>query len=132
MKEISKIFLLNPKKEVLLCLRDNKPEIPYPNYWAEIGGEIENNETPLRAVKREINEEISCRVHNISFLGEAIDYLSNCKIFYFKGNFFEELKNIKFYEGQKIRIFAFEELNKLLLPPTLKTFILKNKDKIFS
>ncbi|MDY6785189.1 MAG: NUDIX hydrolase [Cyanobacteriota bacterium] len=42
----------------LMQLRDNIPTIVYPGYWAFFGGHIEPGETPLEAVKREIQEEI--------------------------------------------------------------------------
>jgi 8-oxo-dGTP diphosphatase len=52
------IVLLNAREEVLLVLRDDKPEIPYPNTWALLGGYLEPGETPAAAVLREIAEEI--------------------------------------------------------------------------
>ena len=34
------MFFLNPRGEVLLLLRDNKPGIPYPNTWDLPGGHV--------------------------------------------------------------------------------------------
>ena len=39
MKEVVKIFLLNPNNKILLQLRDDKPTIVYPGYWSLLGGE---------------------------------------------------------------------------------------------
>jgi 8-oxo-dGTP diphosphatase len=52
------IVLLNSRGEVLLCLRDDRPEIPYPGRWDLLGGHVEPDETPLECIVREIREEI--------------------------------------------------------------------------
>jgi len=132
MRESILILLINSKKQILLALRDNKSTIVYPNHWSGIGGGIEENETVMEALYREIKEEISCRVHNIKLLGEMIDSTVKCKVIIFKGDLHEELENINLYEGQKLGLFYFKELNDLLIPPPLKEFIFKNKENIFN
>lgn len=52
------ILLLNSNDEVLLILRDNKTDIPFPNMWDIPGGEVEVNEEPEHAARREIKEEL--------------------------------------------------------------------------
>lgn len=42
------IILLNKKNQVLLLLRDNKADIPFPNMWDIPGGRVEHNESPDR------------------------------------------------------------------------------------
>ena len=56
------IIIENNKGEVLLQLRDNKPNILYPNQWVLPGGGIEKNEAPKEAVKREIKEELEIKL----------------------------------------------------------------------
>lgn len=56
------IVLVNGREEVLLVLRDNKPEIPYPNTWALLGGYLEPGEAPAEAIVRELREEIDLRL----------------------------------------------------------------------
>ncbi len=46
------------KKEVLIFLRDNTQEIPYPNMWDVLGGHVELDETPKECIIREMKEEI--------------------------------------------------------------------------
>ncbi|MCX4099141.1 NUDIX hydrolase [Nocardia sp. alder85J] len=57
-KEGTQIILLNPRRQVLMYLRDDKPEIPYPGMWSLLGGMLEHGETPAECVRREIEEEI--------------------------------------------------------------------------
>jgi 8-oxo-dGTP pyrophosphatase MutT (NUDIX family) len=46
MKKIAAIILGNDKGEILLYLLDNKPGIPFPNYWDLIGGHVEEGKRP--------------------------------------------------------------------------------------
>jgi 8-oxo-dGTP diphosphatase len=58
-REGTQIILLNPRRQVLMYLRDDKPEIPYPGKWSLLGGMLEpDGETPAECVRREIEEEI--------------------------------------------------------------------------
>ena len=43
----------------LLQLRDNIESIWYPNHWGCFGGGVEPDEDPLRALRRELREELS-------------------------------------------------------------------------
>jgi 8-oxo-dGTP diphosphatase len=52
------IILLNSSDEVLLLLRDNKIDIPFPDMWDIPGGKVEKGEDPEFAVRREIKEEL--------------------------------------------------------------------------
>lgn len=61
-KEGTQIILVNARNEVLMYLRDDKPEILYPNMWSLLGGMIEEGETPLDTIVREIDEEIGIKL----------------------------------------------------------------------
>ncbi|MBK3493780.1 8-oxo-dGTP diphosphatase MutT [Viridibacillus sp. YIM B01967] len=50
----------NEKKEIFCALRS--PDMSLANYWEFPGGKIEAGETPQQALKREINEELSCKI----------------------------------------------------------------------
>lgn len=52
------IILPNSNNEVLLLLRDNKFDIPFPNMWDIPGGKVEENENPEFTVRREMQEEL--------------------------------------------------------------------------
>jgi 8-oxo-dGTP diphosphatase len=51
------IIIENPMGDVLLLLRDNKPDIAFPNYWTLVGGKVVEGETPEMAAHRELAEE---------------------------------------------------------------------------
>ncbi|MCG3772288.1 MAG: Nucleoside triphosphatase NudI [Nitrosomonadaceae bacterium] len=121
--------LLKNRGVILLYLRDNKQEIPYPNYWALLGGQIEEGETPQAALEREIQEEIGCKAHSISFVGR-LDVVNNpmCEdhtIFLFKGEIRNRFEEMRLTEGQKLGYFTMEKFRALRFPGFLREFILK-------
>jgi 8-oxo-dGTP diphosphatase len=50
-------LLVKPDRSVLLQLRDHKPGILYPGYWAIPAGSLEPSETHLEGAVRELSEE---------------------------------------------------------------------------
>ncbi len=48
--------------KLLVYLRDNKPEIPFPNKWDFTGGGREGNENPFECLQREIFEEFKIKL----------------------------------------------------------------------
>ncbi|MCP2730098.1 NUDIX hydrolase [Limnofasciculus baicalensis] len=60
------IAILYRSGKFLMQLRDNIPGILYPGYWAFFGGHIEPGETPEDGVKREVFEEISYILPEVS------------------------------------------------------------------
>ncbi|MFO7322675.1 MAG: NUDIX domain-containing protein [Chloroflexota bacterium] len=60
-REVVSALLTNERGEVLLQLRDDKPDLPYANYWTPFGGSVEPGEAPVAAVERELLEELDVR-----------------------------------------------------------------------
>jgi 8-oxo-dGTP diphosphatase len=129
--KVANIVLVNHKNELLLQLRDYKQNITYPGYWGLIGGSVEKNENSLDAIKREIREEINCKIKNIKKLATIMP-TRKIKLIIFRGEINELLKNISLTEGQKIDYFKFHQLKKLHMPLHLKNFVFRNKDKILN
>ena len=57
----AKLALLT-ETDVVVLLRDDRPDIPWPNYWDLPGGGREPGETPLDCVIRETQEELALNV----------------------------------------------------------------------
>ncbi len=136
MKKASKIILINPEKEILLYLRDDNPLISHPGYWDFIGGGIENCESPLEAIKREVKEEIGIKLKKIINIGEVYykkDSLGFEDVynFIFKGEIDLPANKIKLNEGRELRYFKLSQLNKIKISKMWMDFLFNNRNKIF-
>lgn len=103
------IILLNSNNQVLLLLRDNKIDIPFPNMWDIPGGRIEEGESPENTVRREMNEEMG-----LVDLGEInmfkIYTSENLTDYIFWKRINLNTDQIELKEGQKIKYFDFTEI----------------------
>jgi 8-oxo-dGTP diphosphatase len=129
-KRAAGVILVNKTGDVLLQLRDNKPNIPHPGVWSIVSGGIEPGESALEAVKREIREELNCEANNVKFMKEMFVEEVDIDLSIFKGNLDVEVDDIDLTEGQEVRYFKIEEIEELDIPEFLKDFIYENKDKI--
>lgn len=125
MRQVSLAFLTN-QDNILLYLRDDRPDISYPGYWALLGGEIEPGESPLDAVRREIREEIGCEARGL-ILVRKFDVVNNpmCDdhtIYLFSGKIDRKLEEMRLTEGQELRYFTLEEFRTLKFPDPLKPY----------
>ena len=115
----------------MLYLRDNNPLIPSPGHWDLIGGGVEENESDMEALEREIKEEINIEVKNIEYINDIWrEEENNGKMIHmilFKGNIEAPLDQINLAEGQKLGFFKLEDLSKLKIPKVYLNFIEKNK-----
>lgn len=97
------IIFFNHNKEVLLFLRDDIPEIPYPNMWDLPGGHVESDETPEECIVREMNEEINYHLENFS-LFKIYDFDDREEHVFLKCENFE-ISDMVLYEGQCLKWF---------------------------
>ncbi len=136
MKNPAKIFIKNDElNKFLFVLRDDKPNISHPNMWSLIGGGIEKGESPIKAVKREIKEEINIDIYDIKEIAskktiiskEGIDHKVIGYLFLGKTNI-SDIDKIKIYEGQKVAFWSLDEILELEnLVPIVREFIIKHK-----
>jgi 8-oxo-dGTP diphosphatase len=112
-RKCSTMLFLNPRGEILLLLRDNKPGIPYPNTWDLPGGHLEERETPTECLCREMGEEFpgldlgNFRPYTVM---EFTDHVNH--IFWTRIDVSEEVLNRILCEGQRARWMSRAEVRK--------------------
>jgi len=130
----AKVFIKNKKlNKYLFCLRDDKPGIPNPNCWSLFGGGIEDGETPIEALMREMGEETNIEIYDINLIDQReVTLFVKGKPYKVTGNIFlaytdAELEDIEIYEGQKVGYFTLDEVGNLkniasTMPAFLKSY----------
>lgn len=130
------VIILRNVDKLLFSLRDDIHGIDYPNHWSPIGGQIEDNESPMGAIKRETKEEIECdEIDNIEFI-KMIEVRNNpfCKdhdLYIFKGTINKRVDELNLTEGQRLGYFNISEFKELKFPEFLKHYIIENKEIFF-
>jgi 8-oxo-dGTP diphosphatase len=105
------MLFVNPCGEVLLLLRDDKPDIPYPNMWDLPGGHLENKEGPREGLLREMREELpgvalgDVRPWRVVEFPDRIDHF-----FWTRLDVSEEKLNRVLREGQRVAWMSLEAL----------------------
>ena len=99
---------------VLLRLRDDRADLPYPNHWDLIGGAVEHGETIHEAALREIQEEIALQ-------GVGLEYFSNYPMGTINHVFVAPLsvpvESLVLTEGQRLALVTEGEAQTLALVP---------------
>jgi len=117
-------ILINSRGQVLLQQRDDNPAIRYPGHWSLFGGTIEDGESAVTAVAREVHEEIDFAMKNFGLFREFVQ--NNKREFAFVGEISAELNELTLNEGQGMNVFYPSQLPELLIRPddkeTLKEY----------
>jgi len=86
MQRIAQVLLFDRHGKLVIYLRDDKPDIPFPDHWDLIGGHVEAGETPEQALVRETKEEIGVALKQWRFFRRyeclAGDAYPNIKFIY--------------------------------------------------
>jgi len=100
-------------------LRDNRPNIDFPNHWCLPGGKVESDEEERKGAQRELLEETGYSSSNPIFLHSEIYTTKDGRRI--KRNIFYEIydgkQEIKCFEGQKMEFKSPEELPLLKVYP---------------
>lgn len=108
-----KVALINNGK-VLTILRDNIPNIPYPNMWDLAGGGRENEESPYETMRREVLEELNIDIpkSNVVWVKhyESVTKPGKESVFMVANISDHQIESIKFgEEGQGYKMVTFQE-----------------------
>lgn len=112
--------------KLLLLLRDNNPNIGFPNHWSLLGGKIEEGETPDQALIRELKEEADIDVKEFKFLFERADHTG---WIYHVELTDQDVQNLKLGdEGQELKFFEPSELKNITITPNIQLYITEYKN----
>lgn len=108
-----KVALINNGK-VLTILRDNLPNIPYPNTWDLAGGGRENEESPYETMRREVMEELNIVIpeSNLEWIKyyDSVTKPGRKSVFMVANISDSQIDSIRFgEEGQGYKMVSFEE-----------------------
>jgi 8-oxo-dGTP diphosphatase len=100
----SSIIFINDELKILLFLRDDIPNIPYPGMWDVPGGHVEKNEGPEQCIVREMKEEMNLTLDEFELFSkiefeDRIEYT-----FWARVNF--NIDDIVLSEGQELKWFT--------------------------
>ena len=100
----SSIIFVNDKEQILLFLRDNKPELPYPNMWDVPGGHVEADESPETCIVREMKEEMDLTLVEFELFSQ-IEFEDRIEYtFWARANL--DIDKIDLTEGQRLKWFT--------------------------
>lgn len=116
MKKIAQVLLFDRHGRLLIYLRDDKPDIPFPNHWDFFGGHVEEGEKPEQALVREVKEELGFALQQWHFFGEYLctqgDAYPNIKYLYW-GKIDQVAEDLTLYEGQRLLSITAEQRKNL-------------------
>lgn len=108
----------------ILQLRDDKPDIAARGQWSLFGGEINPEEAPLEAIKRELFEELLIKPGEFRFLWFTDYYYDFVKgivrTWFFMSSVDDVWSAHQLKEGKAVDAFSFDELKELDIPDVIR------------
>ena len=113
----------------ILQLRDDKPNISDPGRWSLFGGLIDESETSIQAIKREIYEELLIEPDDFDLLW-YVDHFATfekkeIRSWFFKSDVSSVWLNHSLTEGQNAKAFSFPQIKNLHIPDIMKQSIIR-------
>ena len=115
-------------------MRDNKPNIEDPNRWSLFGGEIEKEEKPADAIRREIFEElvISPPKYRYLWFKDHLAISANIPVrsWFFVTNIEEVWDQHVLNEGSDVGSFSIDEIFNLQMVSVMREAIIRFHESI--
>jgi len=110
--------------KLLLLLRDDKPSIPNANSWSLIGGVVEKGESFIKAMKREMAEEINVVPKDTKYLGKMKSSDGRIHAIFLSKMTKEESERVLLGdEGQKVDFFTLKEIRNIKLAKEISKYL---------
>lgn len=107
-------IIQNSEGKILLQLRDDKPDIPFPNFWYLPGGALEEfDKSPEDGLMREMQEEMGITLDKLQ-LHKKYEWDDKDEYVYVVPLDLN-VNEIQLTEGQKIQYFSREEIENMNL-----------------
>lgn len=119
------VVLVNANGEILMQLRDDKPDIMDPAVWAVPGGQQDPGESLEQTARREILEETDYRLGDLELvlerdLDRGGDFVEHQAYFLSR---YDGIQQLRCLEGQALEFIPLERLLALPLTPGLGPII---------
>jgi 8-oxo-dGTP diphosphatase len=111
MREGTSILFVDRCERVLLFLRDDKSDIPYPGCWDILGGHVEDGETPEECIVREMAEEIGRDIRDFKLFRDCEMRGRREYTYWEKADI--DIDKTVLTEGQRLRWFTQDEVRNL-------------------
>ncbi|MCX5376135.1 NUDIX domain-containing protein [Streptomyces sp. NBC_00091] len=115
-------MITTEESEIILQLRDEKPNICWPGYWSLLGGQIEPGETAMEAVLREIHEEAGIAPAAIVEVAVTPHDPAKTPPHVFLGTWGGSEGDLILGEGQALKLFPLDALPDRM-PPHIRDYI---------
>lgn len=122
---------VNPAGQILLQLRDDRPDLLYPNCWTTLGGGVEEGESFDEAIRRELLEEIELELPVKLWRVDESDIEIHGHLFHVANAIYAAridlpVSEIKLNEGQRLGYFGLDDLPNIQIgynyEPTFREF----------
>ena len=132
-RQTIRVILVNDKKEIHLLYIEGRDNFGNRKHYETPGGGVEENETLIEAIKREMKEEIGYTVKNIKSIGK-IDIQYNLLKRIDEGNFFyaelDEYVENALNEDEKLLFKDIKKINIKDIDREYQTFKVENVGKM--
>jgi 8-oxo-dGTP diphosphatase len=122
-REGAVILLEDAHGRVAFQLRDNRPDVSYPDYWGLFGGWLEPGETPEQAIQREMAEELGLSLEAARLEYVKLHREGDVIAHVFRYPAPSELSNATLREGQRLEFLSLSDLQTRRVVPRHRTIL---------